>query len=148
MEQQDQPEILEIEEAFAVKPDELFDAWTNEQRLKQWWRPMETSLSNVKAELRSGGALSYEFDGAAFKIDGNYEAVQAPSKLRYSWNWEFNDRNLNNESFVLDIEFVPSGSGSILKVKQQGFKHPEEKKAHEEGWKAGMQQLHGHLGDI
>lgn len=136
---------LELEQSFPVTAERLYKAWTDEQELKQWWKPMDTSIQSVTSQLQEGGKIMYEFERAKFKVSGNYEVVKENAELKYSWNWDFDDEALNNEQFTLHIHFIDDQGNSILRVKQEGFHNEEEREAHEEGWKTGFEQLRKHF---
>ncbi len=43
--------------------NEVYDAWINPEKLKQWWKPAGNKLVNVENEVREGGNINYEFAG-------------------------------------------------------------------------------------
>src|SRR5690242_8730945 len=71
---------------------ELYDAWTNEDKLKQWWRPADNKLVHVENEVKVGGNIRYAFEtrdgNKSFVITGQYKEVQPAAKLVYSWDWQ------------------------------------------------------------
>lgn len=144
METNQKTHTIELTEHFSVPVEKLFQAWTEEEQLKQWWHPMDDSLENVTNELQEGGAIVYEFQSKDFRVSGNYKEAEMNKKLVYSWDWEFKE-GLENENYTLTIEFESEGSGSVLRVKQDGLHSDEAIKPHKDAWEIGLQSLKAHL---
>lgn len=130
---------------FAADVASLYQAWTEEEHLKQWWHPNGNTLESVTNELQEAGAVAYHFAEAGLKITGNYKEVVPNEKLVYTWNWELGDQALEKAEYVLTIEFKSADSGSSLHVLQEGFANVEDVTPHEDGWKAGLESLKNHL---
>jgi len=146
METSDKTHKIELSQDFSVPVETLFEAWTDPERLKQWWHPMGDSLENVKNELHSGGAVEYEFQKKEFKVNGNYKEVEINKKLVYSWNWDFEREDFLNETYTLSIRFEANGNGSTIHILQDGLASEEVLPPHEEAWKAGLESLKEYLG--
>ncbi len=138
---------IELRKDFKVAVEELYKAWTTEQDLKQWWRPMGNNLTALVNELRDGGRVEYKFSTAegeeAFTISGSYKEVQPEKKLVYTWNWKL--PSVEDTDFLLTVEFASTGSGSRLHVIQEQFTSEEALKPHQEGWENALQSLAAHL---
>lgn len=142
MDQNNDIKDLHVEHTFPVSVEKLYAAWTEEDQLVQWWKPMETTLQSAKSIPEKDGEITYTFDNADFSITGKYESVEPSASLKYSWNWAFDSDVLKNENFVLDVRFTAQDDhSSKISVTQQGFKNKEEHDAHEAGWKIGFEQL-------
>jgi uncharacterized protein YndB with AHSA1/START domain len=65
--------------------ERVFDAWVKPQKLAQWWGPK--GFTNIRCEIdpRPGGRIYIEMirdaDGKSFPLDGEVEAVDAPSRI-------------------------------------------------------------------
>jgi uncharacterized protein YndB with AHSA1/START domain len=53
---------LQTSKDFMVPVQRLYDAWTTENDLKQWWRPMDNTLASMTNELKEGGKVHYAFE--------------------------------------------------------------------------------------
>jgi len=144
MDTEQKKNVIEIERHFEVDAETLFRAWTEAEHLKQWWRPMGNSLTDVKNELKEGGAVAYYVGDAGLEITGNYTEVVPNERLAYSWVWNMNDEG-SESGYTLNITFSPDGEGSKLKVVQEGFSGPEFLKPHEDGWEKGLNDLSSYL---
>lgn len=135
---------IEFSQDFPVSTETLFEAWTTPEKLKQWWHPMENSLSEVKNDLRDGGEIIYEFEKNDFRVTGKYQRVELNKKLIYSWDWDFSN-DLPDEKYILAIGFENKDSGSILHVKQEGLPGEEASLPHQEAWKSALESLKSFL---
>ena len=142
--------VIEATKEFTVPLERLYEAWTREADLKQWWKPMGNTLTAVTNELKPGGSIRYSFESPehnpAFEIHGAYQEVAAAQKLVYTWNWEVHNNDIQESEFQLTIIFSAQGSGSRLHVKQENFKSEEALQPHKQGWEKSLNDLKLFLG--
>jgi len=140
---------LELSFDFSVAPEVLYRAWTEEDQLRQWWRPMGNRLLRLTQELKPGGRVEYVFETNegehAFTIHGNYKIVQEGRHLVYSWNWDVAGGPEHEGDFVLDIYFEPRGEGTRLQVRQLEFEGHEAVQPHREGWEQALKDLEAYV---
>lgn len=132
---------------FTVPASTLFDAWTQPDQLKQWWKPMNNTLTEVTNDLKEGGTVRYVFGEANLQISGEYQEVKEKERLVYSWNWAFSNDAVKNASYMLTVEFKDngSGSGSSIQVTQDNLTTEEGTQAHQQGWDSGLEDLATYL---
>lgn len=130
---------------FNVSVEQTYDAWTNPEKLKQWWKPMDNTLKEVSNDLKEGGEVRYIFDKNNLQIWGNYIRVIPNQLLEYTWNWELGDDPIKNSTYKLVVEFKPEDGGSSIHVTQDAFKDEEGMLPHKEGWKNGLTDLNTFL---
>lgn len=140
---------LYVYKDFNVAPERLFEAWTREEELKQWWHPLGNQLERVTNELKEGGKIRYEFSNQAgghpLTIEGIYKEVKGKEKLAYTWNWNVEAESIGKAEYLLDIQFLAHGNGSRLEVRQENFSDEESVQPHKEGWEKGLQDLKAYL---
>lgn len=65
--------------------ERVFDAWVKPEKLAQWWGPNGFTNRRCEIDPRPGGKLYIEMvrasDGKVFPLDGEVEAVEAPSRI-------------------------------------------------------------------
>jgi len=141
---------LEVTKSFQADSEQLFKAWTEFEALKQWWKPLNSALSDLVNELHAGGKVKYTFtrtdNSETYSIEGEYSEVVPNQKLIYSWNWNLPEAEESANRYILTIEFNKSGEGSTLTVKQEGFADEEAAKPHREGWENALDSLDSYLG--
>jgi uncharacterized protein YndB with AHSA1/START domain len=140
---------IEVKKAFTVSVERLYQAWTSENDLRQWWHPMHNQLKQLQNDLKPGGAVIYTFENQdgqeVFTINGTYKEVEQGKKLVYTWNWHLPTPAMHDSEFLLTVVFEPHGSGSQLSVRQEQIAHEEALHVHREGWNKALNDLEAYL---
>ncbi len=79
---------LVVRRTIRASAERLFDAWTRPEQLVQWWGPKGAHCPHAEVDLRVGGRyrIGNQFgDGQVIWISGQFEAIERPVKLVYSW---------------------------------------------------------------
>ena len=132
---------VEAGKSFPVSVDQLYKAWTSSDELKQWWKPMGTTLKEVTNDIKEGGTVRYVFGGDKLVISGKYLEVKEKEKLVYTWNWELPNDAVRNAEYKLTVSFEAKDNGSEIKVVQENFQDEETLLPHREGWEQGLSEL-------
>src|ERR1700757_3571139 len=80
--------VLEVRRTIDAPAQQLFDAWTQPIHLRQWWGPRPVKCAYAEIDLRVGGSyrIANEFpDGKVLWISGDFEVVDPPHMLVYTW---------------------------------------------------------------
>ena len=136
---------LEASKEFTVPAKQLYEAWTEPEQLKQWWKPIGNQLAEVDNNIRKGGRVAYQFAEDTLRISGEYLEVNEGKNLVYTWNWEFPQDVVKNGAFKLNVRFEDKGNGSQLYVTQENFKDEEALQPHKEGWDKALNDLKNYL---
>jgi uncharacterized protein YndB with AHSA1/START domain len=75
---------FEIERVFDAPRERVWQAWTEPERLKQWWGPRGFKVHTCKVDLRPGGTFLYGMkapDGADMWGKFVYREIVVPKKL-------------------------------------------------------------------
>lgn len=73
--------LISFERTLAATRDEVFDAWTLPDRIRQWWDPSGAPLVACEIDLRVGGAFRFVNDGHSPPFAGVYEVIDRPGRL-------------------------------------------------------------------
>jgi len=124
------------------KPEQVFKAWTDPQKIVRWFGPQQTLLDTVKAELdvRVGGKFWVSFntnDGDFHKVGGTYREVFPHERLQFSWAWHSTPER---ESLVT-ISIRPDGEGSMLTLLHEQFFDQAAAEGHMRGWTGTLEKL-------
>jgi uncharacterized protein YndB with AHSA1/START domain len=79
---------LRVRRVIAATIERVFAAWTQPELLRQWWGPAGVRCIAAEIDLRVGGGyrIGNEMpDGAVLWIAGEFEVVESPLCLVYSW---------------------------------------------------------------
>lgn len=129
---------------FAVAADVLYQAWTDPEQLKQWWKPMAKQLLEVRNELKEGGEIEYKFQSEGREdlvIRGKYLEVVPTEKLVYTWKWQVADEALHDSEYKLTVQFLPAQRGSRIQISQEDNTSSEAIKPHQHGWDEALDHL-------
>lgn len=71
---------------FAAPPDVVWEAWTNPNRVVQWWGPDGFTTTNHEMDVRSGGVWSHTMhgpDGTDYPSRAVFQRVERPRCIAY-----------------------------------------------------------------
>jgi uncharacterized protein YndB with AHSA1/START domain len=122
---------LVVRRTFAATPEKLFAAWTTPEQLRAWWGPRGVRCIAAEIDLRVGGAyrIGNELpDGRVLWIGGEFELVEAPSRLVYSW------RMGDEPASRVTVQFVAVGPRTEVIVTHERIDTVATRDDHERGW--------------
>jgi uncharacterized protein YndB with AHSA1/START domain len=134
-----------IRRLFQATPERLFNAWTDPAELKRWWGPASVICIVAEIDLRVGGAyrIGNQFpDGAVVWISGEFEYIERPWKLVYTWR-------LGSEADSderVTVVFTRRPGGAEIEVTHERIADPARRDRHEQGWIGCLEGLRDYLG--
>jgi len=131
---------LEVRKTIAATPERLFAAWTQPERLKQWWGPEGVECIDAVVDLRVGGRYRIGNllpDGNVLWIVGEYRVVEPPQKLVYSWQIE----SQSHAPEIVTVRFEPREGGTEVVVIHESIPDVSTQKQHQYGWKGCLAGL-------
>jgi len=156
-----------ISRTFDVPRDRVFQAWTEPERMKDWWGPKGFTSPSCALDLRPGGSMHYCMrspDGREMWGKFVYREVTPPVRLVYVNS--FSDaqggltRHPMNPTWPLEllstITFDEQGGKTILTIRwgvMPSATDDERKTFHEghtsmqKGWTGTLDQLEAYLAD-
>jgi uncharacterized protein YndB with AHSA1/START domain len=156
---------FEVSRVFDAPRDKVWKAWTEADRLKQWWGPKGFVVTHLKIDLRSGGTMHYCLkapDGSEMWGRFAYREVAKPERLVFINS--FSDakggvaRHSGHMSWPLDmvstitfealgdktrvtVHWVPAEGSTELERKT----FDEGRESMKQGWGGTMEQLTDYL---
>jgi uncharacterized protein YndB with AHSA1/START domain len=142
--------VLQLRRRFRAPRDLVFAAWTEPEKLEQWFRVPGASKPSASVDLRVGGdyTIAGERDGLAGRLAGTFLEVRAPERLVYTFRWEpvLIDAMDTGETLVT-VEFRDLGDQTEVVLVHERLRADREVRGfHEWGWAATMDQLEQMLG--
>ena len=111
-----------IERSVNVPPARVFAAFTTPEAKKKWFHGPPGWTTTVEAfDVRPGGrerAVTRSADGVEHVFDAVYFDVEPDRRLVYAYEMHLDKRRISVS--LATVEFTPSGSGTHLKITEQG----------------------------
>jgi uncharacterized protein YndB with AHSA1/START domain len=135
---------LVVRRKICARPEALFAAWTQPAHLKKWWGPRPVTCVDAEVDLRVGGGyrIANQFpDGTLLWIVGEFEVVDPPHKLVYTWRAGFEPR----ASERVTVQFDWQGDATEVTVVHEGIPNAAIRNRHESGWNGCLDGLANYL---
>lgn len=137
-------DIAEIRRRLAASPEVVFRAFADAQLVSQWLSPSpEVTLVVLAFDFRVGGRYRFAYhlpDGRTMFVNGAYQAIDAPSRIVFSWNIEPPDEHAGLES-VVSVTITRVAGGADLLIRHARLTHAGAKMRHAEGWRGALDRL-------
>ena len=124
---------LVVRRTIRARPEALFAAWTDPQQLVRWWGPEGVTCTAAEIDLRVGGRYRIANrmpDGSTLWIAGEFELIDPPSRLIYSWRLEIPEASTERVS----VNFVPRDTATEVIVTHERIASVAARTRHESGW--------------
>ncbi len=121
---------LIVRRTIRAPAERLFDAWTTAAELQRWWCSPLVRCFGVEIDLRVGGAYrigNQLADGRVVWIAGEFEVIDRPRRLVYSWNTGENAERVT-------VRFEPQGDATEVIVVHERIADKTTRDGHEHGW--------------
>ena len=130
---------IRIVDVFHAPREAVFAAWTEPERLKQWWGPGFFETVSAELDLRPGGRYELLLEPGPMRLVGEFREVTPPSRLVYTWRWIEGVPDAR-ESLVT-VEFRERGARTEVVLVHDNFAGPGPVDMYDEGWRSGLQKL-------
>lgn len=149
-----------ITRVFDAPRERVWQAWTEEERLKQWWGPAGFTTHTCKVDLRPGGTFHYGMkapDGTEVWGRFVYREIVAPEKLVFIVSFSDPGRGVTRHPWSANwpLEILSTVTfeeqGGKTKVTVQWVPHDAtdlERKTFDEGRDSMNQGWGGTLGQL
>ncbi|MFN8050515.1 MAG: SRPBCC domain-containing protein [Acidimicrobiales bacterium] len=127
---------IERELHIDATPEVVFDVISRPDHIREWWG----AETGIEAVVGSTGELVWTSEESGEQLVEAISVVVADRPRRFAFRWISPDRALPtpDNSLLVTFELTPSGSGTLLRVVESGFR--------EMGWDAAVleQAYHQH----
>ena len=133
---------LHLERQLPGSASDVFSMYTDPELLAQWWGPKGFSVPAAEVDPRVGGRYRITMqppEGTAFWLSGEYRAVDARSRLAYTFRWDPPDPD--DRETVVVVSFRDLGDSTVLTVDQGDFATEERRALHIQGWSESIDRL-------
>jgi uncharacterized protein YndB with AHSA1/START domain len=126
---------LTLTRRLRARPEKVYAAWTDPEKLVQWFGPAQVKPGTMRADLdvRVGGRYRISFTGESgeyFEVGGIYREVVPSERLVFSWAWHSTPER---ESLVT-VSLMPDATGTLLTFHHEQFADETARDNHARGW--------------
>jgi len=119
----------------------VFDAWTEPEQLNQWSAP-EGMAVETEVDLRVGGRYRLRMkspDGEIFTAVGEYQEIDRPNRLVYTWGWE--ETGNDHYETRVTVDFFDRDGATEVVLTHELFPDADLAAEHNEGWTSCLNRL-------
>jgi len=141
---------VEFERTYNASLEKVWEAWTDSEKLKQWWGPNDVIIPECEVDLRVGGRIYIvmeageamaPYKGTRWPMDGTYTVVEKNSKLVYTAKaWTEGKETTTQIDQVTELSLVDDHGKTKLKLKATINKIGTDAKMAVEGMQYGFSQ--------
>jgi len=140
---------LIVRRTIAAPAARLFAVWTEPEHLKKWWGPGAVTCPEAEVDLRVGGRYriaNLTPAGEVVWITGEFEVVEPPRRLVYSWNIDEGGRPAPTSRVTVRFEQRGERLTEVVVVHERIAAAPL-RASHEKGWSGCLEGLAQYLGE-
>ena len=118
--------VLEIERTYPAPIDAVWQAWTDEDQLRQWWGPDKTTVPECDIDLRLGGRIHVvmvateemgKYAGTRWPMEGTFTRIEPTSGLTYdARSWQEGDEEGTMIHHINDVTLTSEGDKTHVRL--------------------------------
>jgi uncharacterized protein YndB with AHSA1/START domain len=139
-----------IEKMYDTSPEKVWQAWTNPEKLKQWWGPNDVTIPECEVDLRVGGKFYIvmeagegmgPYKGTKWPMLAEFSEVVPNAKLSYKANaWTEGAKEETTIDQTTEITLTEENGKTKVKVTAAIYKTGPKAKMAAEGMEHGFTQ--------
>jgi uncharacterized protein YndB with AHSA1/START domain/predicted Ser/Thr protein kinase len=134
---------IRIEQHVPAAPEAVFAAWTEADRMTDWYAPFdEFGPTTGQVDLEVGGAYRVTMrspDRDPRVVSGQYSRIDAPRTLSFTWAWE--PHTAETHETQVTLEFHPRAGGTDVVLTHERFRDESDRNSHAKGWAGCLSRL-------
>ncbi|MDQ6623943.1 MAG: SRPBCC domain-containing protein [Verrucomicrobiota bacterium] len=134
---------LEITRVIKAPRERVYTAWTDPEKLKQWFGPDGTRTRQLAADPRVGGKYQWDTtsrDGEEMTVRGEYRELIPNQKIVFTWKWD-DDEAWDATTSIVTVELADTAEGTELRLTHEQFPSDASRDRHQQGWNSVVDQL-------
>jgi uncharacterized protein YndB with AHSA1/START domain len=141
---------LVITRVFDAPRSLVFKAWTEPERLAQWWGPRGFTLPSCKVDLRPGGTYRFHMRGpdGDHWSQGVFREIVEPERIVMAGSWADAGGNPTRPETVVTVTFEELGGKTKLTLHNAVFESVTARDAHRGGWSSSLECLAEYLASL
>jgi uncharacterized protein YndB with AHSA1/START domain len=141
--------VLLLDRELKASRAVVYRALTDPEELAKWWGPRDFTSPSVEFAPRVGDGYRIAMqppDGELFHLSGEFQEVDPPSRIAYTFRWDPPDADDQETLVTLSLEDLGEGTG--IHLIQGEFTTEERRALHKDGWSDSFERLEDLLGDV
>jgi uncharacterized protein YndB with AHSA1/START domain len=133
---------LNLDRVLRASRPLVFNACADPAELAKWWGPHGFTTPGIDLDLRVGGRYRIAMqppDGQLFYLSGEFQAIEPPARLVYSFRWEEPDPE--DRETLVTVSLRDLGDATEFDLVQTGFATEQRRALHEGGWADSLDRL-------
>lgn len=138
--------VLEITRIFSAPRHLVFEAWTNNEHLREWCAPKGFTIPFSEGNLRPGGkwrSCMRMPDGTECWLSGVYREIVPDQLVEFTHAWE-EDGKRGHET-VVTVKLSDYGKKTKMVLRQSLFESVASRDGHQGGWAQCLDRLAANL---
>jgi uncharacterized protein YndB with AHSA1/START domain len=121
-------EYASIERELYVEaaPEIVYEVVSSPEHFTEWW-PEEADFVGAAGE---SGTITFHHEGQVVVVPLTVVVADPPRTFSFRWTQDAGAEAVTGNSLLVSFELVPSGSGTLVKLTETGFR--------EMGWEAAV----------
>jgi uncharacterized protein YndB with AHSA1/START domain len=119
-------------------PDRVWLAVASPQLEGRFWPASFAAQATIEA--RVGGVVTLRSERMGMGFSGVYRSMEERRRLEHTWRWD--GETLET---VVRIQLAPSGTGTEIVVRHEGFPDASTAEEHAQGWSDCLDRLPAYL---
>lgn len=134
---------LQLRQFIKAKRQNVFDAWTKPELMKQWYAPRSMIVPNVSSDLKVGGSYKVEMKGDMNgqhvnpTVSGTYKKIIPNELICFTWGWQGDP----SPETLVTVEFKDVNGGTEVTLTHERFPNTEARDKHQYGWTGCLENL-------
>jgi uncharacterized protein YndB with AHSA1/START domain len=117
----------------------VWTAFTDLDALSQWFWPESFGFKAI-GQVEPGGGYSIRSETEQLGVSGEYQVVEAPRRLVFTWRWDG-----ETEVSLVSVDLTDLGDSTELTLVHERLADADTRAAHTRGWNDCLDRLPGWL---
>ncbi|HUA33251.1 MAG TPA: SRPBCC domain-containing protein [Candidatus Binataceae bacterium] len=141
--------VLVISRVFNAPRSLVYKAWTEPERIAQWFGPQGFKGEVIKMDARIGGSFRFYMrspDGTDHWAQGVHHEIVEGERLVYTYAWADANGNATRPETLITVSFEDlGGDRTRLTFRQEVFESMTARDMHNSGWNSSFDRLAEYL---
>ena len=126
--------VVEREVRIAARPETVFSYFIDPAKMVLW------KGTDATLDPRPGGVYRVDVTPRDIAV-GTYVELVPYRRIVFTWGWEGENSPIPPGSSIVEIDLIPDGNGTLLRLRHVGLPTEETRSLHAIGWEHYLERL-------